>query len=346
MTNPYFFIVGCPRSGTTLLSRIVEAHPEMAVASETHWIPLPFDPRPGPPFDGWRATVTADATITPALLPMLAGNDRFKRMGVNPEELERAFEGDAPVSYASFTSRIFDLFARAHGKQHAGDKTPHYVRKLPLLHRLWPSARFIHLIRDGRDVALSMFDWKTRRGRPSLLRRRPRINPAYSFPSWHYDRASTVALFWEWHVRLGQADGKELGPGLYHEVRYESLVADPAGESAAICAFLGVPYDEAMLHFHVGRERRTPFLDAKRSWRPVTRGLRDWRESMSADELRSFEAVAGGLLDELGYSRALEAPPAETPAHQRLREAFNEEAVGRGWDPWWTPSPILSTADR
>jgi LPS sulfotransferase NodH len=339
MTNPYVFIVGCPRSGTTLLKRMVDAHPEIAIPRETHWIPQPFDRRPGAGADAWRAAVTAEATITPALLPMLAGDHRFTRMGVSPDELERSFEVDTRVPYASFVSRIFDLYARGQGKRLAGDKTPGYVRKLPILHRLWPSARFVHVIRDGRDVALSLFDWKAVRGGLLRLRRRGQVNPARSFPCWHEDRTSTAALFWEWNVRLGRAGGTDLGPALYHEVRYESLVADPAGECAAICAFLGVAYDEAMLNFHEGRERRRPFLSAKRAWKPVTGGLRDWRKGMSADEQRSFEAVAGGLLEELGYPRAHETSPVETPAQRRLRDSFNEEAARRGWDEWWARRP-------
>jgi len=126
-----------------------------------------------------------------------------------------------------------------------------------------------------------------------------------SFVTSKDDPVSTVALWWASHVRLGQEAGNRLGPQLYHEARYEALIAHPQGSCAALCAFLGLPYDDAMLGFHCGRTRTDPSLDAKRAWLPVTPGLRDWRSQMSHEAVQRFEAAAGGLLDELRYPRAV-----------------------------------------
>lgn len=289
---------------------MVHAHRDVAILPRsTHWIPHLFELREG---------VTPEGTISPALPDRLAAAGRFKAMGLSREEVERSLEADAAVSYSSFVTRIFDLYAGLQEKPHAGDKTPGYVRKLPTLHQLWPTARFIHLIRDGRDVALSIRDWGA-------------ANPVPNFAGWRDDQISTAALFWEWNVRLGRADGAELGSDLYHEVRYESLVASPADQCATICEFLGVPYDEAMLRYHEQHETREALVDA---WRraeqkvtaPVTSGLRDWRKAMSTDELRRFEAAAGGLLEEFGYSLATGTPSTEALSQaQRLRDAFEGE---------------------
>jgi hypothetical protein len=303
--NPYAFFVGCPRSGTTLLGRIGDAHPELAVIHETRWIAGFFEDRVG---------LTPDGRVTPALLERLQEHQRWDKLGLAPGDLEPALhDSGAPVSYARFVSALFDLYGRRHGKRLVGDKTPRYVRSIPTLSALWPDARFVHLIRDGRDVCLSVLDW--RKGAPN-------------FSSWEDDPVATTALWWEWQVRLGREAGAALGPERYRELRYEQLVAEPEATCAALCEFLGLPYDDAMLRFHEGRQIDDPGLDAKKAWRPVTGGLRSWRSDLPADDAARFDAAAGGLLDELGYPRAGSNGAGRDVA--RLRETFVEQVRERG----------------
>jgi hypothetical protein len=193
------------------------------------------------------------------------------------------------------------------------------VRSIPTLHVLWPEAKFVHLIRDGRDVCMSILSWK------KASRKVGR------FTTWTEDPLSTTALWWEWSVRLGREDGSSLEPGLYYEMRYESLIAHPADECAALCTFLGLPYEDEMLRFHKGRERTEPGLDAKRAWQPVTSGLRDWRSQMPAGDVERFEAAVGDLLDELGYARAVPRLPSEALKHARkIRHSFRQVLRDRG----------------
>jgi hypothetical protein len=200
-----------------------------------------------------------------------------------------------------------------------GDKTPSYVRSIPTLHALWPEARFVHLIRDGRDVYLSTINWD----RAFKITRR--------FAAWSQDPVTTAAFWWEWNVRLGRESGGLLEQDLYYELRYEALIANPPEECAKLCKFLDVPYEDAMLHFHKGRERTEPGLDAKRAWQPVTSGLRDWRSQMPAGDVERFEAAVGDLLDELGYARAVPRPPSEALKHARkIRHSFRQVLRDRG----------------
>jgi hypothetical protein len=295
--NPYLFIVGAARSGTTLLQRMLDAHPTLAVLHETHWIPRVYEEGTG---------ITPAGTVTCQLLDRLLADRRFGNLGLDRSELERLLPGGETISYADYVGRIFDRYGERRGKRLVGEKTPGYVRDMPTLHALWPEARFVHVIRDGRDVTLSMLNW--RRAHLSVGR----------FPVFKDDPVSASALWWKWHVQLGRRTGSLLGDDLYHEVRYERLVADPARECATLCEFLGLRYEESMLAFYKGRMKATEGLDAKRAWRPVTPSLRDWRKGMAADELERFEASAGDLLDELGYPRAHTrvAPDARAQATQ------------------------------
>jgi hypothetical protein len=301
--NPYVFFVGCPRSGTTLVQRLANAHPELAVAHETRWIVRWYERRIG---------VTARGFITPEFVELLPTHGRFKALKIKPDELVRAYRDCEPVRYADFVSTLFDRFAARRGKRLAGDKSPAYVRSLPTLHALWPEARFVHIIRDGRDVCLSVLDWQ--QGVPG-------------FPTWEEDPVTTTAVWWDWNVRLGREAGQALGCDLYCELRYEALIADPERECARLCRFLELPFDGSMLRFHEGRMRDDPRLDAKNAWRPITAGIRSWRDQMARSDVARFEAAAGPLLDELGYPRAAARASAEELGRAaRLRDAFANHA--------------------
>jgi hypothetical protein len=290
---------------------MVDAHPQIAVIHETRWIPRYFEERTG---------LTPEGFVTPELIPKLLEHRRFPKMKVGREELERLINSDEPVSYSSFISAIYDLYGQREGKSLVGDKTPSYVRNIPILHGLWPTAKFVHIIRDGRDICLSVLNWK-----------KAQVDKAHRHATWTEDPVLTSALWWRQRVRLGREDGSALGPELYYEIRYETLVSQPATECAALCDFLGLPYNDAMLRFHEGRERADPGLDAKKAWRPITPGLRDWRSQMTLDDIERFEAAAGDLLEELGYPRAVPDPPQEKLEDAtRIHHAFTQEVRAEG----------------
>jgi hypothetical protein len=310
LPNPFLFIVGCPRSGTTLLKRIVDAHSQIAVMGETDWIAKYYETRAG---------LTPDGLVTSEIIPRLFEHTRFYAFKVGPEELEELLSSGEPISYRQLVSGFFDAHGEETRKALVGDKTPDYILKMPTLHMLWPDAKFVHLIRDGRDVCLSLIDWK-----------RKAAKLAKRYPTWVDQPVATAAKFWERHVSTGRETGRELGPGLYHEIRYETLVARPEQECGSLCTFLGVPYEPAMLHFYEGRTRAESGLDAKDAWRPITPGLRDWRTQMPAQDVERFEATAGHLLDELGYPRAVLQPGAEALEQAaRIRQVFARDTPAR-----------------
>jgi hypothetical protein len=141
---------------------------------------------------------------------------------------------------------------------------------------------------------------------------------------------ATAAQWWRWHVLHGRRAGRRLPAGLYHELRYETLVAKPADECTRLCAFLGIAYSDAMLAFHEGRRRNDPGLNAKKAWAPVTTGLRSWETQLPREHVIRFEAAAGALLDELGYVRAASSIPRKEQVHAaRIRERFVDEVRAR-----------------
>jgi len=145
--NPYVFAVGCPRSGTTLLQRMLDNHPMLAVANDSHFIPRAIEDVP----------LGVDPELTPELVEWVRTYRRFYRLGLDDDAVREA--ASVSSSYAGFVGALYSIYARVHGKELGGEKTPDYVRHLPRLHALFPDARTIHIIRDGREVALSVLEW-------------------------------------------------------------------------------------------------------------------------------------------------------------------------------------------
>jgi hypothetical protein len=321
MKNPYVFFVGCQRSGTTLLQHMVDSHPQIAVMPEGGWFGTWFEHGAG---------VTADGFVTREIVPLLLKTHKNIDLGATAHELYAMVEPEGEVLYSDFISDLFCRCGRKRGKTLVGSKNPDDLRHLNTLHQLWPHARFVHIIRDGRDVCLSASArWRGKndfRGFPFLLYEKPdRI-----FDTWTEDPVTTTALWWEWTVRLGRDFGASLPAGMYYEMRYEDLVACPEAESVALCDFLGLPFHDAMMHhqenFKARRGADGAILHASVG-RPVTAGLRDWRTQMAREELERFEVAVSPFMDELNYERAISRPAAaQVKDAFRIRKIFEQLA--------------------
>jgi hypothetical protein len=208
-------------------------------------------------------------------------------MGLDDGDIEHAAAGSD--TYAGFVSRLYDLRGSSRKKPFSGEKTPDYCRQIPSLHALFPASRFIHIVRDGRDTALSTLGWATESKGPG------------KWGLWREDPVGTCALWWRWQAGTGDRDGTSLPDGLYHCLRYEDLVSDPRDELAQVAGVLTLPYSEDMVNYHTGRVRSGSGLSAKSAWLPPVQGLRDWRNDMSRDDVCVFESIAGDLLARFGY---------------------------------------------
>ena len=158
---------------------------------------------------------------------------RFARLELESDDVWAAAQ--ATRSYAEFVSALYDRFAENNDKPLAGEKTPDYVRYIPLLNGLFPWAKFVHIIRDGRDVALSALNWAHEGKGPgrSVL--------------WGEHPVAACALWWRRFVESGRFSGQALGSVLYTEMKYEELVAQPKAVLAAASVFLQLPYNDKII---------------------------------------------------------------------------------------------------
>lgn len=314
--SPFVFVVGCPRSGTTLLQRMLDAHPALAVANDTHFIPRAVQAVLPGLADGKLGEISGESHRQ--LIDWACDYHRFDRLGLPPEAVGRAASAQ---TFPRFVSAVYCEFAALHGKTLGGEKTPDYVRSLPLLHRLFPEAKLLHIVRDGRDVALSAREWA-----------HPGKGPG-RFALWQEAPLAVCALWWRWQVGNGRRSARRLPPGVLLEVGYEALVRDPRGQLGRIAQFLGIGQVDAMLAFHEGRTRSGTSLSAKSAWLPPTAGLRDHASQLTPEELALFELLAGDLLAECGYRLAAApdelANPQTRARAQRCQSAWQAELDGR-----------------
>ena len=208
----------------------------------------------------------------------------FHRWGLTRDQVDIAIHEDRPRSLPDAIRTLYACYSESRGKPLFADKTPRNVLAIPLLADFFSGSRFVHIIRDGRDVALSLVE--------------QRFGPA---------SVSDAAMFWKRRVEQGRRAGLALDPRRYTEVRYEDLVAHPEDTIRSLCAFLGLPYETDMLSFH---EHAAAIVaassevgDHSHLLEPVRTGIRDWRVDMSAKDVETFECIAGDLLTELSYPR-------------------------------------------
>jgi hypothetical protein len=280
------FVVGLTRSGTTLLRMMLDAHRELTIPPETHFVP-----------DLIKAARDGDAD---AMLAALTDNRTWGDFGIEPDEMRSRLElvdtGDAAAAVRAF----FTTYAAKQGKPRWGDKTPAYMLSVQRIGRTLPESRFIHLIRDGRDVALSQ---KSR-----ALNEQP--PPAEQ------------AARWVKRITKSREQAQALKGARYVEARYEDLVREPEITLRRICEFIELDWDAGMLTYHErAAERLTEMAGGLRAegthaeqeagyridnHAPTTKPpdpskLDKWRREMSPEDVRAYEGVAGDLLAELGY---------------------------------------------
>lgn len=286
------FVVGAPRSGTTLVYSLLLASGEFAMYEEGETRLLQCRGRYGPLWFGPSYRRFMEDWIA---------SDQFLRAGLPAEPFRREAERHRS-SYVDFLRFFMSEMCRTQGRSRWAEKTPANVHHMERLARAFPTALFVHVVRDARDVALS---------RRKL--------------GWHVVRSDDrdrqllgAVKHWELLVRKGRRSGRRLG-GRYLELRFEDLVEEPEPEISRLARFtdaaIPVRFDAGP---KVGALKKgfSAFEDpiGGISSRPVGR----WRKHLSDREREIVVAAGGSALEDLGYPTG-EARP----------------AVSLRWDVFW-----------
>ncbi|HZZ97091.1 MAG TPA: sulfotransferase [Jatrophihabitantaceae bacterium] len=295
-------LVGCPRSGTTLLSVILHAHPRIAMPPETRFL-----------FPVYRRRNSfGDLTEVKnrrRLARRITGRgSRFVHLGLNRRAVRRQIVRGAPT-VGSAMAIVWREFARSRGKQRWGEKRPLYWQQMDWLMRLFPDAQVVHLIRDPRACVASLLDVKW----------------------WHGGFPSALAT-WTLSDRELRRFGDRAPRGSYYALHFEDLLTEPKDELARLCEFLGEDFDAAMLEFagaagDIVPERKLWHKRTHEALDP-TRGER-WRQRLTPSDVAVIEAVAGEAMKHHGYELSGIGAPASRIrlAHYGLESARRQASI-------------------
>jgi len=280
------FIVGAPRSGTTLLRMMLDSHPEIAIPPETGFVPEVLQRLRGDRVS-WRA-----------LFEIITGYETWIDFHLSEESLAYRLQQIEPFDMADGLRNFYQLYAERFGKRYWGDKTPNYGLHMQEIRESLPEARFLHLIRDGRDVAAS-------------------IQGLWFAPSRDWGE---LGADWSWRVTAFRSQGQHCP--FYMEIRYEELVKDTEAVLRKICSFLDISFDRRMTEYyrfaparlqeHETRVRRDGTVLISKESRhamqhrttrpPDPSRCGAWKSILTPEQLDSFMHAAGPLLRELKYA--------------------------------------------
>jgi hypothetical protein len=303
--QPPLFIVGAPRSGTTLLRSILAAGDEIAIPPESHFLAYLYYRHRGH-FGHWREDHTREAVAD------VLHDAHFREWRLPAELVWEEIEQAHPESFGEAIACVYAAFAKREGKQRWGDKTPNYAFFLRQLNDLYPDMRVVHLVRDGRDVACSHLDLHSKG------------------QTWAAGSAPAAAAWWSASLRAAAAAAPLLRNRIA-EVRYEVLVNDAEVSIERLCAFAGIRFRPEMVHRrdHVVASTSDLF---RRAAQPVAGRARTWETELTHRQVAEFEAVAGDDLAAHGYALSGENTSAVVRAEARLRgESFMAWRRSRRW---------------
>jgi len=298
---PAPFIVGAGRSGTTLLRLMLDTHPELAIPPETHFI-IDLVSWQRRVFDKifllfkefrWKGVFNQRDFF----FRILVNHERWGDFQIPADALKARIANVHPFNMGEGFRAFYRLYAERFGKARWGDKTPRYVKSMILIQRCLPEVRFIHIIRDGRDVALSVRDlWFG----PNTIKE--------------------AANRWVWTIKEARRQAQNLHH--YLEVRYEDLILKTEETLRQVCKFIDLPWNPLVLSYYQRSPER--LIELKRD--VATTGSRTiveagkrvgiheltthppdparigrWKSEMKDSERKIFEEIAAPTLRELGY---------------------------------------------
>jgi len=284
VTPPPFFIVGCDRSGTTMLRLILDRSADVAIPTES-MILVDF------------AGAAGGALATDAEFDRLA-----RAVWRHPKVREWRLPGGPPardgrtgaVAYRAALEAPFLAYAALHAKPRWADKTPYYVGELDQVKRVFPEARIVNLVRDGRDVGMSLL--------------RVPFGPGNVW---------AAARQWRAAVDAGDGAAARYGDDVL-TIRYEDLVAEPDAVARRVCAFCEIAYRPEMLAIEESAAGR--LAAGQEGWFTElyagigTRSVGKWRTGMTRSQQAVFAAGAAEALRRHGYDVPDAGQPPPVPA--------------------------------
>lgn len=276
MSRP-FFIVGASRSGTTMMRLILNSHSCIAVPDEMKYFNyLNFSNN----IDSWRSDFD-ESRYSKIISSYLKNNSHLFSDSI--DDLHSVILADSDRTLRGPYRSLLEYYARSHGKERWGEKTPGNIFYIDVISDMFPDALFIHIVRDPRAVVQSM-----------------------NSIDYYSDETAFNALNWRKAIRDGEQLLQDCVPtDRQLTIRYEDLVLHSESTVVSVCEFLGESFEPEMLQFYQTADRymankiRTPSIKEPVNQKSLTK----WKERLTPSEIALIEAICSDEMDRLGYDR-------------------------------------------
>ena len=261
------------------MSRIIDSHPQIGIPFESHFYNTFY------PWLDYYGNLQLPANRQRLVEDILATEViKSWESSLNSQQILAGIKNN---DFDGIVESIMSHWTQAQGKQRWGEKTPQHLFYWREIIQAFPNMQVIHIVRDGRDVALS---WK-----------KARFGPKHVYQ---------LAKKWVHYLENIEQLKANLNPNAFLEVKYEELLLNPEQTIQEICDFLGEEFTPEMLCFYTnGKSYPTDQINQKNLSRPLmSNNIGKWRKKMTNRQLRIFEAIAGTTLERYGYQRSLSRP--------------------------------------
>lgn len=272
-----FFIFSCPRSGSSLLSRMLNQHSEIAIPYESQIFNYFY------PWIDYYGDLSKTDNLERFVSDILSTD--FIHDWSNPPSQEEVIKNVKVPNFGGVFNAILESWMIRNKKKLWGEKTPRHIFYWKEILSIFPNAKIIFIVRDGRDVALS------------LLGARFGPKTIYGAAKW-----------WEQYCSIMEVIESNIPKERFVQVAYEDLISKPKENLTRICKFLDLEYESTMLDFHTQKsEYKSDSINQENLKKPVmSNNMNKWRNEFSPKERHFFDKVAGEYLEKNGYSRSIE----------------------------------------
>lgn len=285
------FILGNPRSGTSLLRLILNNHANIVVPPESGFMLWWYKK-----YSNWTIKDIDNKELIEQFICDIMSSRKIETWNLDYNLLYDSIIRTKPHNYLALSQRVYLAYAAQRGKNPniVGDKNNYYIHHLQELHQLAPNAKYLHIIRDGRDVACSYKSIK-------------KLNSDSPYKPILPEDIETIAN--EWLINNSNILRllRIVDPSNFFSVRYEDLILATESQVKSICSFFQIPYDENMMlyykHNKLNKEEPLQTLDWKRKTleKPDSNNIDKYKTILSGEEINEFNRIGEKVLKQFGY---------------------------------------------